>query len=87
MWRYSETLQRALRNSRDRRSIRGPERARRRAAPIIRHARSTGRTLLTEAESKSLLAAYGIPVVETAIASSVDEAVAARSPHRLPGSR
>ena len=35
-----------------------------------------GRTLLTEVESKTLLAAYGIPVVQTAIARNADEAVA-----------
>lgn len=34
------------------------------------------RTLLTEAESKSLLSAYGIPVVETIVATTPDEAVA-----------
>jgi acetyltransferase len=45
-----------------------------RAARIIAHARETGRTILTEYESKELLAAYGIPTVETRIAASVEEA-------------
>ena len=33
-----------------------------------------GRTLLTEVESKQLLAAYGIPSVETRVAAGEDEA-------------
>ena len=37
--------------------------------------RATGRTLLTEIESKDLLAAYGIPVSETRFAATDDEAV------------
>ena len=45
------------------------------ADEIVSAARSVGRTLLTEWESKRLLAAYGIPTVETRIASSEDEAV------------
>jgi acetyltransferase len=44
---------------------------------IIRMARNPGRTMLTEYESKQLLAAYGIPTVETRIAASEDEAVIA----------
>lgn len=42
---------------------------------IIEQARAAHRTLLTEYESKKLLAAYGIPVVPTEIATTVDEAV------------
>lgn len=38
--------------------------------------RATGRTILTEHESKQVLAAYGIPTVETRLARSADEAVA-----------
>ena len=52
-----------------------PDRAR--TALIVDEARRDGRTLLTEAESKALLAAYGIPITETVIAGSPDEAVAA----------
>ncbi len=47
------------------------------AAQIIRTARQAGRTLLTEAESKHLLAAQGIPTAETHLASSEDDAVRA----------
>lgn len=42
---------------------------------IINTAREAGRTLLTEAESKELLGAYGIPTVTTRIAVGVEEAV------------
>ncbi|MFQ6113923.1 MAG: bifunctional acetate--CoA ligase family protein/GNAT family N-acetyltransferase [bacterium] len=45
------------------------------AEKIITHARSSGRTSLTEHESKQVLAAYGIPTVETRIAASEEEAV------------
>jgi acetyltransferase len=48
---------------------------RNRAAQIIETVRESGRTILTEYESKQLLAAYGIPTVETRIAKSVQEAV------------
>jgi acetyltransferase len=46
------------------------------ASSIIEAIRGQGRTLLTEVESKQLLATYGIPTVETRIARNEDEAVA-----------
>src|ERR1019366_7466681 len=46
----------------------GPDRAA--VAKIIENAQQAGRTLLTEFESKQLLAAYGIPTVETRVATS-----------------
>ena len=42
---------------------------------IIGNAKANRRTLLTEAEAKHVLAAYGIPVVETAVAANEDLAV------------
>lgn len=45
------------------------------AEKIIQSARQSGRTILTEVESKQLLAAYGIPAVETRIATSENDAV------------
>ncbi|WP_413173509.1 acetate--CoA ligase alpha subunit [Anabaena azotica] len=42
---------------------------------IIQEARTAGRTILTEFESKEILAAYGIPVVAGSIAKSAEEAV------------
>jgi len=48
-----------------------------RATELINSVRAKGRTLLTEAESKSLLAIYGIPTVTTEIAFTADQASAA----------
>src|SRR5215204_5744367 len=42
---------------------------------IIDHVRDSGRTILTEFEAKQVLAAYGIPTVQTEVAHSPDEAV------------
>jgi acetyltransferase len=50
----------------------GPDREK--ANEIIQHVRDTGRDLLTEAESKQLLAAYGIPTTPTLIAKDAKEA-------------
>ncbi len=47
------------------------------AHSIIKAARDSGRTILTEYESKQLLSCYGIPTVETHIAKSKKEAVKA----------
>ncbi|MCC6615546.1 MAG: bifunctional acetate--CoA ligase family protein/GNAT family N-acetyltransferase [Anaerolineae bacterium] len=46
-------------------------------AKILNEARSQGRTILTEYESKEVLAAYHIPTVKTIVATSEDEAVQA----------
>ncbi|MEG4628538.1 bifunctional acetate--CoA ligase family protein/GNAT family N-acetyltransferase [Microcoleus sp. AR_TQ3_B6] len=45
------------------------------AANIVTSARKSDRTLLTEYESKQLLAAYGIPTIATSIATSDRQAV------------
>ncbi len=47
-----------------------------RARRMIRQVLHDGRCALTETESKELMAAFGIPVVETAVARSASEAVA-----------
>ena len=47
-----------------------------RADDLLASARNAGRVLLTELESKQLLSAYGIPVNDTRLARSPDEAVA-----------
>jgi acetyltransferase len=49
--------------------------ARAKADAIIQHARKQNRTILTEFESKQLLGAYGIPTVDTRIATTEAEAV------------
>jgi acetyltransferase len=45
------------------------------AARLLESARSEGRTLLTEFESKRLLALYGIPTIDTRIAATEDDAI------------
>ena len=52
-------------------------RTRRRVRQIFQQVRGSGRTLLTEVESKEVLAAYGMPVVPAVACDSADEAVAA----------
>jgi len=47
------------------------------AEDMIRSARASGRTLLNEFESKRIIEAYGIPVVETRMAADEEEAVRA----------
>ncbi len=74
MWRYSHGLD-ALYETPALLAHSDDGRSRARAAKIIAAARKAGRTLLSESESKRLLAAYGIPTVETRAAASEDEAV------------
>ncbi|MGA8109509.1 MAG: acetate--CoA ligase family protein, partial [Acidobacteriaceae bacterium] len=45
------------------------------ASQIVNQVRAGRRTILTEYESKQLLAAYGIPTVRTELAATTDEAV------------
>ena len=55
-----------------------------RATGIIAAARADGRTLLDEVESKQLLATYGIPVTDTRVATSVNEACKAAAAIGFP---
>jgi acetyltransferase len=75
MWRYNYNL-RALYETPVLPGDAGSSMNRERARQILEAVRQEGRTLLTEVESKQLLAAYEIPVVETRVAGSEDEAVA-----------
>ena len=54
------------------------------AGQIIDEARAANRTILTEFESKRVLKAYGIPVVDTKVAATEDEAVAAAHEFGFP---
>jgi acetyltransferase len=54
------------------------------ARALIEAVRGAGRTLLTEVESKQVLAAYGIPVVETRVARTEDDAVRAAAAIGFP---
>jgi acetyltransferase len=75
MWRYSENL-RSLYETPSMPAQNGHgyiDHAQ--AEKIISDVRKTGRTVLTEFESKNLLSAYGIPTVETQIARTENDAV------------
>jgi acetyltransferase len=72
MWRYTYNL-RSLYETPEFVEEDGTDRDR--AEEVIAAARDEGRTLLTEFEAKELLAAYGIPTVETRIARNAEEAV------------
>jgi len=74
MWKYTDNLQ-ALYETVSLRHDDESKLDREAASAIIDKARNSGRYLLTEAESKELLAAYGIPTVPTHIATNTDEAV------------
>jgi acetyltransferase len=74
MWRYSENLRQLYETPPAATDDHG-EIDREKAAAIINEVRKAGRTILTEFESKKLLAAYGIPTVETHIALTESDAV------------
>jgi acetyltransferase len=75
MWRYSENL-RSLYETPSTPALNGHGYIDRdQAGKIISDVRETGRTILTEFESKKLLAAYGIPTVETHIVLTENDAV------------
>jgi acetyltransferase len=77
MWRYSDNLRGVyetpcLAGDQENHAPRQAEVKKR-----LAQARAEGRSLLTEAESKQVLAAYGIPTVETRLAGDADAAAAA----------
>ncbi|HEX3094383.1 MAG TPA: bifunctional acetate--CoA ligase family protein/GNAT family N-acetyltransferase, partial [Candidatus Angelobacter sp.] len=75
MWRYSSNLQALYETPVFAGDL--PEDGPRRVAEIIAGAVAKNRTVLTEHESKQVLAAYELPVTLSRLASSADEAVAA----------
>jgi len=72
MWKYTYNL-RGIYETPEPAQDEGADR--RRAEEVIDRVRDSGRTILTEFEAKEILAAYGIPTVETRVARSPDEAV------------
>lgn len=54
------------------------------ALRVVTTARESRRTLLTETEAKSVLSAFGIPVVRTCIATTEDEAIASAEREGFP---
>jgi acetyltransferase len=76
MWRYTYNL-RGLYETPMPPGSGGGDPGRARAQTVIEAARHAGRTLLTEHESKQVLAAYGIPTIPSILAATPEEAVAA----------
>lgn len=77
MWRYSKNIKTLYETPGiDLKTTfeNGEERVRQ-VQSLLDQVRKNGRTLLTEAESKQLLSYYKIPVVETLVARTVEEAV------------
>jgi acetyltransferase len=70
MWRYSDNLRLLYETP----ELAETEVDRKAVDTVLAQARAAGRTLLTEAESKRILAAYGIPVTRAEIAESADDA-------------
>ena len=77
----------ALRDADAARRTRSTRSTGRRPRRSSRAARAEGRTLLTEYESKELLAAYGIPITETVRRPDGRRGGRRRRPDRLPGRR
>jgi acetyltransferase len=73
MWRYSENL-RALYETPALISEASTRVNAKEAVKVLRQALHQGRSILTEVESKQILAAYGIPVVPTRFAKNVNDA-------------
>jgi len=76
MWRFSSNLK-SLYETPVLPAAGDPQSTRSRAGELIKTVLGSGRDLLTEAESKQLLSIYGIPTVETRVAKSEVEAIAA----------
>jgi acetyltransferase len=74
MWRYSENLHTLYETPALIPDSAGDVKAKE-TVKIVRHVQHQGRTILTEIESKQILAAYGIPVVPTRLAKNVNEAI------------
>ncbi|HSM38995.1 MAG TPA: bifunctional acetate--CoA ligase family protein/GNAT family N-acetyltransferase [Candidatus Limnocylindrales bacterium] len=76
LWRYAANLEHLYETPA---LPEGADRAQNRqvAEGVMAAAADEGRSLLTEGESKAVLAAYGIPVAETRVAATPDEAVTA----------
>ena len=74
MWRYRYNLHGLYETPALVESLVPEGASRRRAAEVTDKARSRGRVLLTELESKQILSYYGIPTVETRAAENEDQA-------------
>jgi acetyltransferase len=76
MWNYASHLRGLYETPAMTASANDSGARRRSAKELIDRTLATGRTLLTEVESKELLSLYGIPTVPTRVARTADEAAA-----------
>ena len=76
MWRYSCNIRGLYETPAAAAQPEAGEPIRRKVDAILRRVMAAGRTLLTEVESKEVLALYDIPTTPTSVARTVDEAVA-----------
>jgi acetyltransferase len=74
MWKFSQNIQ-ILYETVETEQAQDMEANGKKVKKLLQDVQEKGRTLLTEAESKQLLSCYGIPVVETHRAGTVEEAV------------
>ncbi|HEY9509085.1 MAG TPA: GNAT family N-acetyltransferase, partial [Verrucomicrobiae bacterium] len=75
MWRYADNLRALYETPVPSADVDDLESGRAKAKALIESIKQSGRTILTEAESKELLGCYGIPTVVTRIAKTEAESV------------
>jgi acetyltransferase len=76
MWRYSLNIHSLYETPMVADDPAAAQQRQRKAQDLLNSILAKGRTLLTEAESKQILALYGIPTVPTIVAAAPDEAAA-----------
>lgn len=76
MWQYSKNLRAIYETTSLADEVREGVTSRANVEAMLEKVRQSGRTLLTEVESKQVLAQYGIPTVDTRIACGPEEAAA-----------
>ncbi|MCB0047302.1 MAG: bifunctional acetate--CoA ligase family protein/GNAT family N-acetyltransferase [Caldilineaceae bacterium] len=77
MWQHARSLESIYEMPSLPATSEGEQEAHLRVGRMIDEARLSGRTLLTEYESKEVFKAYGLPVVQTRLAPAISDAVAA----------
>jgi acetyltransferase len=76
MWAYTYNLRGLYETPSLVEEVEADDTSREQVSTVIDRVKKSGRTIFTETESKEVLAAYGIPIVETRVATSPADAVA-----------
>lgn len=76
MWAYTYNLRGLYETPSLAEEVDADDKSREQVAAILNKVKKSGRTILTEMESKQVLAAYGIPIVETKVVTTAADAVA-----------